>query len=347
MPSIAASSGSSVSSSRRSPRSLPYDVLFSLTRNTSRTPSPASQRASASTSEGRRLTKEPRKLGIAQNEHRRSQPLASFNGAIGPPASRRRTARGPLAGARSPMPSVEPVETTPCPGTETARGVAVDRGDRQQPAPVLRRVRVEALTGQDRAQPGRDVGVVVEAEDGVGLGQRLGEVLAVALGQAADRDHGPGAPRPLEVGGRQQGVDRVLLGGLDEATGVHHDRLGVLGVVDQPEAVGGEPPGELLGVDVVARAAERHQGDGDVAVLIGGRVRPSVVVIRAEYAVRRAPGLPQHRRLDRTTSDVGRSATRRAPCARGPARPPSPAPTAVGRLDVHRRRRPAAVCFCP
>ena len=39
-----------------------------------------------------------------------------------------------------------------------------------------------------------DVGVVVEAEHGVGLGQRLGQVLAVALGQAADGDHGLRAP---------------------------------------------------------------------------------------------------------------------------------------------------------
>ena len=51
------------------------------------------------------------------------------------------------------------------------------------------------------------VGVGVEAEHGVGLGQLVGELLAVPLGQAADRDDlGAG------VGGGQQGVDRVLLG---------------------------------------------------------------------------------------------------------------------------------------
>src|SRR3954447_4247218 len=113
MPSRAASSGSRLSSRRRSPRSLPYDVLFSLTRNTSRTPSPASQRASLRTSDGRRLTNEPRKLGMAQNEQRRSQPLASFSGAIGPPPRRRRTTRGPDAGAPTPISSLAPI-----PGTE-------------------------------------------------------------------------------------------------------------------------------------------------------------------------------------------------------------------------------------
>src|SRR5919112_4062972 len=98
MPSTAASSGSSVSSNRRSPRSLPYDVEFSLTRNSSLTPCSASHRASPRTSPGRRETNDPRNDGIAQNEQRRSQPLASLRGAIGPPSSRLRTARGPEAG---------------------------------------------------------------------------------------------------------------------------------------------------------------------------------------------------------------------------------------------------------
>ena len=47
------------------------------------------------------------------------------------------------------------------------------------------------------AQPGGDVGVVVEAEHRVGLGQRLGEVLAVALGQAADGHDGLARPPVL------------------------------------------------------------------------------------------------------------------------------------------------------
>ena len=76
------------------------------------------------------------------------------------------------------------------PGDRERDRAAVDRGDRQQPAPVLRGVGLVGLTGDDRAQPGGDVGVVVEAEDRVGLGQRVGEVLAVPLGQAADGDDG-------------------------------------------------------------------------------------------------------------------------------------------------------------
>ena len=65
----------------------------------------------------------------------------------------------------------------------------------------------------------------------------------------------------LEVGGLEQRVDGVLLGRLDEAAGVDHDGVGVLGVVDEHEAAGLEPAGQLLGVDLVAGAAEGHHGD--------------------------------------------------------------------------------------
>src|SRR5690606_30416620 len=85
--------------SRRSPRSLPYDVEFSLTRNSSRTPCSASQRASASRSSGGRDRNAPRNLGIAQNVQRRSQPEASLRGAYGPVPSLLRYTRGPDAGA--------------------------------------------------------------------------------------------------------------------------------------------------------------------------------------------------------------------------------------------------------
>ena len=114
--------GSSASSARRSPRSLPYDVEFSLTSTSSRAPVAASHRASASTSAGGRDTNEPRKDGIAQNAHRRSQPDASFRYATGPSSSRcrRRVARQRVPGQR-----------------DLGGGCrSADRGDGQQRAPV-------------------------------------------------------------------------------------------------------------------------------------------------------------------------------------------------------------------
>src|SRR5580658_7006915 len=101
MPSVAARSGRTSSSSRRLPRSLPYDVEFSLTSTSSRTPWLASQRASARISGGRRDTNAPRNDGMAQNEQRRSQPDAIFSGATTPADSRRRNTPppGPVHGA--------------------------------------------------------------------------------------------------------------------------------------------------------------------------------------------------------------------------------------------------------
>src|ERR1700759_54462 len=99
MPGTAASVGSTSSSSRRSPRSLPEEGEFSLTRYSPLPPSLASHSASVSRSGGRRDTNAPRKDGIAQNEQRRSQPEAILRGATTPWDSRRRRVRGPEAGA--------------------------------------------------------------------------------------------------------------------------------------------------------------------------------------------------------------------------------------------------------
>ena len=255
MPSTAASSGSSVSSRRRSPRSLPYDVEFSLTRNSSRTPCAASHRASASTSAGRRQTNEPRKLGIAQNEQRRSQPLASLSGAIGPPSSRRRTARGPDAGASTDVGRWR--DRVPRHRERVRRRSTGEIGSsRRRSCGVCGVVR---LTGDDRAEPGGDVGVVVEAEHRVGLGQRRRRA-PCRTARPGSRPRRRPAVRPvvLEVGGLEQRVDGVLLGRLDEAAGVDHHGVGVRRVVDEQEPVGLEPAGELLGVDLVAGAPEGH-----------------------------------------------------------------------------------------
>src|SRR5690606_39952442 len=60
-----------------------------------------------------------------------------------------------------------------------------DRGDRQQLGPVPRLVGGVALTVDDRLELGGDVGIVVEAEHRIGLGQVVGQLGAVPLGHAA------------------------------------------------------------------------------------------------------------------------------------------------------------------
>ena len=144
------------------------------------------------------------------------------------------------------------------------------------------------LPRDDRAEPVGDVGVVVEAEHGIGLRQRLRQVLAVALGEAAHGHDGLGAAGLLEVGRLEEGVDRVLLRGLHEATRVDHDGVGILRVADQAEAAGLEPTRELFGVDLVAGAAEGHHRDGELAVTGASRVsshgRPRVCRLRGVTA---------------------------------------------------------------
>ncbi len=124
MPSTAASCGSSFSSSRGSPRSLPYEVEFSLTSTSSRTPCSASHSASASSSSGVRETNAPRNDGIAQNAQRRSQPQASFSEATGPASSRRRSTGRRCAGVCSSVTG----SGLPCPGTTTAAALPLRPG---------------------------------------------------------------------------------------------------------------------------------------------------------------------------------------------------------------------------
>ena len=133
----------------------------------------------------------------------------------------------------------------------------------------------------DRAQPGGDVGVVVEAEHRVGLGQRLGEVLAVALGQAADGDDGLGAAAVLAL--RSAASSSVstesFLAASTKPQVLTTTVSASSGSSTSTEAAGLEPPGQLLGVDLVAGAAEGHHGDLEGAGVSTAGVTDSVVVI--------------------------------------------------------------------
>ena len=147
-----------------------------------------------------------------------------------------------------------------CVGADARR--AVHGTEREQQPAVARYVRLVGLPRQDPAQPVGDVGVVVEPQHGVGLGQAGRQLRAVPLGEATDRDDGPRASGHLEVGGLEQRVDAVLLGLLDEPARVDHDGVGVGRVLDQREPAGRQSPRQLLGVDLVAGAAQGHQRDG-------------------------------------------------------------------------------------
>ena len=94
--------------------------------------------------------------------------------------------------------------------------------------------------GQHVVEPGGDVGVVVEAEH-LGFGELVGELGAVALGQAPH-----GGDLGAGVRGGEQLVDGLLLGRLDEAARVDEDDVRVLPLAPQRPAARRQAGGELF-----------------------------------------------------------------------------------------------------
>ena len=171
-----------------------------------------------------RLRCGPRKLGIAQNPHERSHPSAILTYAHG-------TAdfgRGRLSRSNSGSGVRRHRDQLAACRAGHLGAVALGRGD------------VERLT---------------EAGDLVDLGQLGGEFVAVPLGHAAGDD------QARSVGAlfveREDRVDRLTAGVVDEGAGVDHDEVGERGVVGGLHAVREQRADQLVGVDVVLRAAER------------------------------------------------------------------------------------------
>jgi len=102
---------------------------------------------------------------------------------------------------------------------------------------------------------------LARAEEQVHLGERVRELALVTLDHAADRDHRLRPARLLQAPGFDDGVDALLLRGVDEAAGVHEDDVGVLG----PVSGLGAPVGELreipLGVDRILVTPEGDDGN--------------------------------------------------------------------------------------
>src|SRR5690606_41436062 len=117
-----------------------------------------------------------------------------------------------------------------------------------------------ALASEDRVEPLGDLRVVVEAQYGGGLRQRTSELLSVPLGEATSGHH-RGAVR----GGIQQRVDRVLFGLRYETAAILQHEVVAVGVGGDVPTGSGQSPGELLGVHLVASAAEGQERDPPAA----------------------------------------------------------------------------------
>ena len=82
--------------------------------------------------------------------------------------------------------------------------------------------------GRGRAAEGPDdVGHLAGAEHSVDLRNLGPQLLAVPLGQAAGDDERPAASVLLVLRHLEDGVERLLLGGVDERAGVDHEHVGL------------------------------------------------------------------------------------------------------------------------
>ena len=115
------------------------------------------------------------------------------------------------------------------------------------------------FTRQSRPHSVPDIGVVVETKDSISFWQRLGELVTVALCEAADGNDGSCSASFLQITRRQQGIDGVLFGRLDETEGVDDHSIRFSGIGHQLEAAAIQLSGKLFGIDFIASTTERDQ----------------------------------------------------------------------------------------
>ncbi len=111
---------------------------------------------------------------------------------------------------------------------------------------------------------------LVEADEAVDLGDLPGELIAEAVHHAAGHQH-PLDPLPLAADHLQDGVDRLLLGLLDEGAGVDHHRIRPVEVVDHLIAPAPQLSEHDLGVDEVLGAAQADHAHAGAADGVGHR----------------------------------------------------------------------------
>jgi hypothetical protein len=98
-------------------------------------------------------------------------------------------------------------------------------------------------------------------------GMLRADLVAVALDQTAGDDEPlcAASVRDLVLHHLQDGVDGLLLGGVDEAARVDHEDVGILGARGEPGAAAVKQAHHHLGVNEVLGAAERDEADRGAA----------------------------------------------------------------------------------
>lgn len=109
-----------------------------------------------------------------------------------------------------------------------------------------------------------DVGHLIDADEGVHFGEKLGEFVAEALGEATGDDESlAGADLVAELGRFENGVDAFFLGGVDEGAGIDDDHVRLGGIVDDFDAVLNHGAEHNFGIDKIFSAAQGDHAHAD------------------------------------------------------------------------------------
>ncbi len=108
---------------------------------------------------------------------------------------------------------------------------------------------------------GHEVMQVREPQKQVDLGDLVLQFLLIALDEAPDRHDRFDVALLFELGGAQDGVDRFLLGGVDEAAGIDENDVGVRQVGGHHRAVAHQVSHQAFGIDRRFIAAERDDAE--------------------------------------------------------------------------------------
>ena len=127
---------------------------------------------------------------------------------------------------------------------------------------------VRMLKGEGRGGSGREAGgfedrfELAGADHGVDFRNVFADFVAIALDEAAGDDELAGAALGFVAGHFEDGVDRLLLGGVDEGAGVDDEDLGLFGTGGEARAGAVEQAHHDLGIDEVFGAAEGDEAHG-------------------------------------------------------------------------------------
>ena len=94
----------------------------------------------------------------------------------------------------------------------------------------IRGRRVRAPASRPAFAQAGDAVEFVGADERIHFGHVVADVAAIALHQAAGDDQLLGAADFLVLGHFEDGIDGFLLGGIDEAAGVDHQHVGLVGM---------------------------------------------------------------------------------------------------------------------